>query len=109
MSFYERLLDKIKENGETIKSTETKCGLANATIVKWKTQSPRLENIIKVAQFLNISIDWLIHGNTDINQNEKKLLDNFRKLEQRDQEEIQDIIKIKLERQATKIINSKIG
>ena len=88
MTFYERLQFKIKEKGETIKSTEKQCGMANATIQKWQKQSPRLENIEKVALFLNVSLDWLVFGteridskhiqpNTVLPPAEQQLLDYY--------------------------------
>lgn len=103
MDLYNRLQGKIKEKGETIKSTEEKCGLANATIQKWKKQSPRIDTLLKVTTFLNISIDWLIIGEESEEQNEgsmkdneKELIDNYRKLTEKDQKEINEIIIIKL-------------
>lgn len=115
MTFYERLENAIREKGETIKSTERNCGIANATIKKWQTQSPRLENVEKIAKYLNISIDWLVFGTEDknktIDSEEEKLLNNFRKLNKKDKKEIEAIINIKLEQQNPEgiILNSKIG
>ena len=84
MTFYERLQFKIKEKGETIKSTEKHCGMANATIQKWQKQSPRLENVEKVALFLDVSLDWLVFGTEPTPQlrpvfpeDEQQLLDYY--------------------------------
>ncbi len=111
MNFYERLQLKIKEKGETIKSTEKQCGMANATIQKWQKQSPRLENVEKVARYLNISIDWLVFGEEDKSEEETELINSYRKLEQRDKKEVQAIINYKLEQSKPEgiILNSKIG
>ena len=111
MTFYERLQMKIKEKGETVKSTEKQCGMANATIQKWQKQSPRLENVAKVAKFLNISLDWLVYGEENKSEEEIELLNNYSKLSQRDKKEIQAIIKLKIEQKDPEgiILNSKTG
>ena len=86
------------EKGETIKSTEKQCGMANATIQKWQKQSPRLENIEKVAKFLNVSLDWLVFGEDNKSIDEIELINNYRKLEQRDKKEIQTFFEEHLSR-----------
>lgn len=115
MTFYERLQERIKEKGETIKSTEKKCGMANATIQKWQKQSPRLENIEKVATFLDISIDWLVKGEEQterrLTAEEQELLTLYRRLDQKDRREVIGIIDLKLrqDERERKILGSKIG
>lgn len=49
-----------KENHVSIARLERECELGNATIRGWKTSSPRLDNLIRVADFFKVSIDSLI-------------------------------------------------
>ena len=37
-----------------------RCGFGNATIDKWKTNVPRVDNLALVADELNVSIDYLL-------------------------------------------------
>lgn len=65
MSFYERLCSIISEKGLTVRKVERECGLANASIRRWAEQSPRLESVVAVANYLQVSIDYLALGRRD--------------------------------------------
>ena len=58
------LLNKIQdlcaERGVNLSKLERECGLANATIRRWDTSSPSAENLAKVADFFNVSVDFLL-------------------------------------------------
>lgn len=62
MSFYERLIALIEEKNLTIRKVERECGLANASIRRWETQSPRLDSVVSVANYLHVSVDYLALG-----------------------------------------------
>lgn len=62
MTFYSRLSALISEKELTFRKVERDCGLANATIRRWETQSPRLESVVAVANYLQVSIDYLALG-----------------------------------------------
>ena len=62
MTFYERLCALIEGKNLTFRKVERDCGLANASIRRWETQSPRLESVITVANYLQVSIDYLALG-----------------------------------------------
>lgn len=65
MSFYERLIGLIEKNNLTIRKVERECGLANASIRRWETQSPRLDSVVSVANYLQVSVDYLALGRCD--------------------------------------------
>lgn len=75
MSFYERLIDLIEKNGLTIRRVERECGLANASIRRWETQSPRLDSVVSVANYLHVSVDYLALGRCDETTQEAEELD----------------------------------
>lgn len=56
---YERIANLCKERGITIAALERECGLANATIQGWKKCSPTAANLAKVADSLNVTMDYL--------------------------------------------------
>lgn len=75
MSFYERLIGLIEKNNLTIRKVERECGLANASIRRWETQSPRLDSVVSVANYLQVSVDYLALGRCDKTTQEEARLD----------------------------------
>lgn len=64
MTIFERVHELIKEQGLNVKQLERECGLANATIRRWETQTPNIESVRKVAHRLNVTIDYLVNGSS---------------------------------------------
>lgn len=64
MTIFERIHELIKEQGLNVKQLERECGLANATIRRWETQTPNIESVRKVAHRLNVTIDYLVNGSS---------------------------------------------
>lgn len=58
------LLSKIQklcvDNKTNISEVERKCGLANATIRRWEKSSPSADNLVKVANYFGVSVDFLL-------------------------------------------------
>lgn len=57
---YENVEQLCKEKGISICQLESRSGLANATIGKWRKSTPTLDSLRKVAAVLNVSIEKLI-------------------------------------------------
>jgi transcriptional regulator with XRE-family HTH domain len=62
MSIIDRLQALVKERGMTFKQLEREVGLGNGTIRRWEEQSPRVDKLTKVADFLQVSLDYLVYG-----------------------------------------------
>lgn len=62
MPIVERLQSIVKEKGTNFKQLEENCGLGNGVIRRWDVQSPRLDKLVKVADYLNVSLDYLVYG-----------------------------------------------
>lgn len=60
MSLVERIEGLAKQKGLTFKSLEREAGLGNGTIKRWERQSPRLDVLVKVANYLQVSLDELV-------------------------------------------------
>lgn len=58
----ERLEGVVKEKGLTFNRIERELGLGNGTIKRWNDQSPRLDKLTAVAQFVGVSLDYLVFG-----------------------------------------------
>lgn len=62
MSIVDRLQAIARERGTTFKQLEREIGLGNGTIRRWEDQSPRLDKLTKVADYLHVSLDYLVYG-----------------------------------------------
>lgn len=51
-------------NKTNITKLERACGLANATIRRWETASPSVDNLVKVADHFGVSLDFLLGRGT---------------------------------------------
>lgn len=59
-----RIEKRIKEKGANFKRVEQELGLGNGTIKRWSTQSPRLDKLVPVAEYLQVSLDYLVFGSS---------------------------------------------
>lgn len=57
---YQRIEKICEEKQTNITKLERECGLANATIRRWKTASPSVDNLMKVADKLGVTLDYLV-------------------------------------------------
>lgn len=64
---YQRIEKICEEKQTNITKLERECGLANATIRRWKTASPSVDNLMKVADKLGVTLDYLV--GRDVRQN----------------------------------------
>lgn len=78
----QRIESIINSKGITFKHVEEKCGLGNGTIRRWTKQNPRLDKLILVAQYLNVSLDYLVFGNSQSNiSSDLNVLQTFKEIE----------------------------
>ncbi|MBX4172096.1 helix-turn-helix domain-containing protein [Weissella viridescens] len=71
MSIFERTKEVAQNQGYTLRQVEDLAGLSPKSLYNWKKSSPKLENAQKVADVLNVSVDYLL-GNTDEKRPAKK-------------------------------------
>ena len=64
MVFYERVEKLREKTGLGQGKLETAMGVGNGSINKWKKRNPKVETMEKVANYFNVSIDFL-KGETD--------------------------------------------
>lgn len=58
----DRIEVTLKEKKLTFNRVEHELGFGNGTIKRWKEQSPRLDKLMKVAEYLNVSLDYIAFG-----------------------------------------------
>ena len=75
MEFSERLKDLRKQAGLTQVDVAEKLGISQPAYASWErgVKKPTQENLVKIAQILNVSVDYLV-GNSDEKSDE---LDNI--------------------------------
>lgn len=79
----ERIVDLIKKKGMSINAVEKQLGFGNGAIKRFDTNSPSIDKIISLSNFLNVSLDYLVIGNDNVDTlsvEERKLIDIFKKL-----------------------------
>jgi transcriptional regulator with XRE-family HTH domain len=71
-------------------------------IAKWKTRNsiPAGDVLLGIADYLDVSMRWLLTGEDDagLAPDERDLLNSYRRLDDRDRQEVVGIITLKLER-----------
>lgn len=78
MHVYERVQELSKKQGISVRELGDKLGIGPTTLYKWKTQIPKSDILVKVADYFGVSIDYLLDretpSHTDIDL--EKALDN---------------------------------
>ncbi|MCL2253863.1 MAG: helix-turn-helix transcriptional regulator [Lachnospiraceae bacterium] len=59
-NLYERIALLCQERDITVRALERLCGFGNATIIKWNQKIPSGERLIKVADYFNVSVDYIL-------------------------------------------------
>lgn len=78
-----RIIALIKEKGLSVYSVEKQLGFGNGAIKRFDTNSPSIDKIISLSNFLNTSIDYLIYGtekNLSLKKEEKDLINCYNML-----------------------------
>ena len=85
MSILTRIHNLAKKQGVTIAQIEKETNLGNGLIRRWETSSPSCDKLLRVANFLNTDINYLVTGTEDYKQklsnDEKELLAGFKDLD----------------------------
>ena len=84
---FERVKELSEQRGENVKTVAVKLGFSENAFYKWKIQSPKSETLEKVADYFDVSTDYIL-GRTD----KKRYYDLTEKDEQDIQKELKKII-----------------
>ena len=69
------------EHETNLSKVERACGLSNATIRRWESASPTAENLVKVANYFGVSVDYLLgRGIHSLSEEAQKYAKQFDKL-----------------------------
>ena len=80
MSIVERIKEKCKEKNTSMNALEKQLGFGNGSIRLWDKKTPGSDKVILVANYLDLSLDWLLTGkeSADLTQEEQKLINLYR-------------------------------
>lgn len=99
------LRDRIKElankRGLSIPNLEVALGFGNGTIVRWNKSTPTADKLSKVADYLNVSVDYLLgrENNDSINMDlDIRRIQRVRNsMPEKDREKMMNILKASFE------------
>lgn len=67
MDLYEKIKELAAQKNVSIRQIEEKLSFSNATIRRWKTQTPGVDKIQKVADYFGVTVDSLLGREDKIN------------------------------------------
>ena len=109
MGFAENVKFEMDFQDIQIKKLSIKTGISKNTLDKYlfgKKVQPGVENAVKIAKALGVSVEYLVLGNTEIQEQNlnipsgsKELFDKYNKLNQFNRKTVLDLLTSLLERQ----------
>ena len=68
-----------QQKGLTFAELERRLDFSNGQIARWSKQTPGVDKVQKVADYFNVSVDYLLSRNTKEDEYEQQLVAMFRK------------------------------
>lgn len=117
MTLLTRIKDLAQKQLLSISEIEKSASLGNGTIRRWDTSPPACDKLLRVANTLNVSVDYLLTGENnqcfiELSDNERELLTEYKKLDFRGRSAAMSVIVAEQERMASEKNtnrNTKIG
>ena len=113
ISYYEREIVELKEQGLTLKEIGEKLGLKKSPLTDWKNNKskPTIDQIKTICEIFAVSADYILFGkdaNENLTKEESEVIQAYKKADARTQE----IVKLSLQPympQETKLSDLQIG
>lgn len=64
MSLFERIKSLAKTKNKNVKQVALELGFSENLFYKWKTNDPKAKDLEKVAEYFNVSVDYLLGRET---------------------------------------------
>lgn len=94
MQIVERIKDTAAKQGYTLSDLEHNLGFGSRTIYKWNTNAPSVEKVLAVANFLRVSLNWLVTGKHHDSEIPEPFFQKYNALPLKDKERINHYIEI---------------
>ncbi|WP_018934497.1 helix-turn-helix domain-containing protein [Gracilibacillus lacisalsi] len=95
MTTLERIKKLCKEHSISVKILEERLDFPNNTIYQWKSRTPGLDKIQKVADYFNVSVDYLLGRTNKKRLDEPETLAAHHEGEDWTEEELEEIEEFK--------------
>ncbi len=92
MTLKERVKELANNKGLSLPALESALGFGNGTILKWDKSTPNADKLTKVADYFNVSIDYLL--GREEKQDELLFLRGGDKLTKEEREELKKILQM---------------
>lgn len=90
---YDRIKLLCEQNDVPVSRVESALGFGASTIMKWGTSSPSADKLKKVADYFNVSIDYLMGRNDDTDEDIIQLCRAHKKMTPCDRDQMMKMIK----------------
>lgn len=94
MHIVERIKTAASRRGYTLAEIEQNLGFGVRTIYKWDKNSPSVEKVLSVANFLGVSMTWLVTGSEAEQELPVSFLSRYRELSEEEKEKIEHFIDV---------------
>lgn len=82
MGLYENIRDIAKTKGVSINRLEKELGFARSSINKFNKNTPSVEKLQQIAEYLNVTVDYLVSGEENVEKEKYYLNDETAKAAQ---------------------------
>lgn len=72
MTLVDRIRTLAKQRDMSLPQLEVELGLGNGTISRWRTSSPNTDKLQKIADYFNVSMDYLLGRNVELSQRDER-------------------------------------
>lgn len=109
------LIDALcKEQNTSVNKLQKTLGLGNGTIARWDNQDPGIGKVSLVADYFNVSLDYLVGRETPepkLTADETELLQLFRQMSDKERQRLIGRAEtiIEQEKENAKLLTSKVG
>ena len=108
----ERILETLKNKGITEKELLTALKINTSFLTDWKKgrlKSPSVDKIILIANYLNLSLDWLASGkySASYNLEELKILSDYKMISAENKEAVQTLLDLFVKQSSPNIIKEE--
>lgn len=97
---FERVKELSEQRGENLKTVAIKLGFSENAFYKWKIQSPKSETLEKVADYFNVTTDYLlgrseekILSKVEFDEKTRSIARDFQDLDDESQDLLHSLIK----------------
>ena len=77
MTLVDRIRALANQRDMSLPQLEVELGLGNGTISRWRSSSPNTDKLQKIADYFNVSMDYLLGRDTSLNKRDQHDIDEI--------------------------------